>query len=187
MAEAQPVPATVRPDGVHHVAFCTRDMKAQLQFFTEVVGLELTGLFWMHGVEGAFHAFLKLNDDSCFSFVQTADAGEREPVKGVTYPAWGGDPVAWGTLQHIALNVPSREALLAMRDRIRSHGYEISDPVPHGFCESIYMRAPEHIMLEFSTMVRGFGAEEMDMEVVERCGISPAELARMTGRPVDAG
>ena len=108
------------PNGINHVAYCTKDMKAQLEFFTDVVGLELKGLFWMHGVEGAMHAFLRLNDDCCFSFVQTADAAEREPVQGLTYPSWGGDAVAWGTLQHIALNVADEAALLAMRDRIRA-------------------------------------------------------------------
>jgi catechol 2,3-dioxygenase-like lactoylglutathione lyase family enzyme len=77
--------AALAPNGVHHVAYCTRDMKTQLRFFTDVVGLELAGLFWMHGVEGAIHAFLKLNDDCCFSFVQTADElarmMKRSPVE----------------------------------------------------------------------------------------------------------
>lgn len=173
--------AGIAPNGVHHVAFCTRDMKTQLEFFTEVVGLELTGLFWMHGVEGAMHAFLRLNERSCFSFVQTADAAEREPVQGLTYPSWGGDAVAWGTLQHIALNVDSEADLIAMRDRIRAHGHRVSDPIPHGFCSSIYMTAPEHIMLEFSTMVRDFGSEEIDPEVVAKCGITEEQLARMRG------
>jgi catechol 2,3-dioxygenase-like lactoylglutathione lyase family enzyme len=177
----------VAPNGVNHVAYCTRDMKAQLEFFTDVVGLELKGLFWMHGVEGAIHAFLRLNDDCCFSFVQTADADEREPVQGLTYPSWGGDAVAWGTLQHIALNVEDEAALVAMQDRIRAKGHQVSDPIPHGFCTSIYMKAPENILLEFSTMVRDFGEEEMDPEVVAKVGISSEELARMTGRaPVEA-
>ncbi|MEE4360198.1 MAG: VOC family protein [Pseudomonadales bacterium] len=175
------------PNGINHVAYCTKDMKAQLEFFTDVVGLELKGLFWMHGVEGAMHAFLRLNDDCCFSFVQTADAAEREPVQGLTYPSWGGDAVAWGTLQHIALNVADEAALLAMRDRIRARGHAVSDPIPHGFCTSIYMTAPEHILLEFSTMVRDFDATELDMEVVRQCGISPAELDRMMQRtPAEA-
>lgn len=172
----------VHPNGVHHVAFCTRDMKAQLEFYTEVVGLELNGLFWMHGVEGAMHAFLKLNDNCCLSFVQTADADARQPVEGLTYPSWPGDAVAWGTLQHIALNLDSEDDLLAMRDRIRSHGHEISDPIPHGFCKSIYMRAPENLTLEFSTMLRDLDASELDMEVVEHCGITPDELERMMDR-----
>jgi hypothetical protein len=74
-----------------------------------------------------------------------------------------------------------------MQDRIRAQGHQVSDPIPHGFCTSIYMKAPENILLEFSTMVRDFGEEEMDPEVVAKVGISPEELARMTGRaPVEA-
>ncbi len=29
------------PNGVHHLAICTRDMKAQIEFFTQVLGMEM--------------------------------------------------------------------------------------------------------------------------------------------------
>jgi catechol 2,3-dioxygenase-like lactoylglutathione lyase family enzyme len=37
------------PNGVHHLAIATRDMKGQIDFFTRVVGMELVALYWMHG------------------------------------------------------------------------------------------------------------------------------------------
>jgi hypothetical protein len=36
-----------------------------------VLGMELVALYWMHGVEGAWHGFLKMNDHSSIAFVQT--------------------------------------------------------------------------------------------------------------------
>ncbi len=50
------------PNGVHHLALNTGDMKAQIEFFTDVLGAELKALYWMHGTNGYFHGFLKLND-----------------------------------------------------------------------------------------------------------------------------
>src|SRR5205814_615280 len=53
-----------RPNGIHHFAICTADIKAQIAYFTDVLGMELVALYWMHGVEGAWHGFLRLNDQS---------------------------------------------------------------------------------------------------------------------------
>ena len=50
-----------RPNGVHHLAICTAHMKEQIAFFTDVLGMELVALYWMHGVEGTWHGFLRLN------------------------------------------------------------------------------------------------------------------------------
>ena len=33
------------PNGVHHLAICTRDMKSQIEFFTQVLGMELVALY----------------------------------------------------------------------------------------------------------------------------------------------
>ncbi|MEZ5228995.1 MAG: VOC family protein [Acidimicrobiales bacterium] len=41
-----------RINGVHHLAVNTANIKEQIEFFTDVLGAELVGLFWMHGVEG---------------------------------------------------------------------------------------------------------------------------------------
>ena len=58
-----------KPNGVHHLALSTGNMKEQLTFFTDVMGMELVALYWMHGIEGAWHGFLKLNDSSYLAFV----------------------------------------------------------------------------------------------------------------------
>jgi len=48
------------PNGIHHLAICTKDIKTQIEFFTQVCGMELEALYWMHGVKNTFHGFLKL-------------------------------------------------------------------------------------------------------------------------------
>jgi len=59
-------------NGVHHLAIATADIKTQIEFFNDVLGMELVALYWMHGVQGAWHGFLKLNDSSYIAFVQRA-------------------------------------------------------------------------------------------------------------------
>src|SRR3984957_11515030 len=138
-------------NGVHHLAICTKDIKTQIEFFTQVVGAELVALYWMHGVDTTFHGFLKLSDSSSIAFVQHPDIAKITPIKGVSHAGTTAGNVAPGVMQHLALNVDSEADLLAIRDRVRSHGNWIMGPLDHGFCKSIYLAAPEGIMLEFST------------------------------------
>lgn len=134
---------------IHHLALSTNDMKRQIDFYTKVCGMELVGLFTMHGTDGCYHCFLKLNDSCYLSFVQTNDAVSKKPVMGLTHAEHVVAGVAPGAMQHVALVVPTQGDLLAMRDRIRSAGYQVIGPIGHGIVDSIYMVAPEDLILEF--------------------------------------
>ena len=72
-------------DGLHHLAICTGNMKSQIQFFTDVLGLELVALYWMHGVANTWHGFLRLNDESSVAFVQNELIKEIPVQPGVTH------------------------------------------------------------------------------------------------------
>jgi catechol 2,3-dioxygenase-like lactoylglutathione lyase family enzyme len=173
------------PNGVHHLAICTKDIKKQIEFFTDVCGMELVALYWMHGVKNTFHGFLKLNDSSSIAFVQSPEIGEIQPIKGVSHAAWTASPVAAGVMQHVALNVDTEADLLAMRDRVRDRGYWVMGPLDHGFCKSIYFAGPEGLMLEFSTSEgKSIDAEAwIDPEVVRLAGIKADELKRYKAPP----
>ena len=54
---------TLHPRGVNHLALSTTDMKRQLTFWCDVLGVPLKALYWMHGVEGAYHGFVELAPD----------------------------------------------------------------------------------------------------------------------------
>ena len=167
------------PNGVHHLAISVGAIKRQIEYYTQVVGLEMVALYWMHGVEKTFHCFFKLNDSSYLALVHNPDIAKLRAVPGLSHPAgWTADNTAPGTMQHVALNVDTQAELLAIRDRVRSHGSWVMGPLDHGFCKSIYLKAPEGLMLEFATSEGGsIDAEQwIDPEVVELIGISPAEL-----------
>ncbi len=166
----------LHPNGVHHLAISTRDIKAQIEFFTDVLGGELKALYWMHGVEGTFHGFVELNPSSYIAFVQ--HPGNPDTIElGVTHAGNAGGPVAAGTMQHVAFSVDTLDDLYAMRDRIRSRGVVVMGPINHGMCQSMYFAGPEGLALEVAT---GSGIDErawIDPEVVALAGIEAGELA----------
>ena len=168
------------PNGVHHLAICTKDIKKQIEYFTDVVGMELVALYWMHGVDNTFHGFLKMSDSSSIAFVQHPDVAKIQPIKGVSNAGHTAQNVAPGAMQHLALNVDTYEDLMAIRDRVRAHGLWVMGPLDHGFCKSIYLAAPESIMLEFSTSEgNSIDAESwIDPEVMALAGISPEEVEK---------
>ncbi|MBM4258240.1 MAG: VOC family protein [Deltaproteobacteria bacterium] len=168
------------PNGIHHLAICTKDIKKQIEFFTDVCGMELVALYWMHGVKNTFHGFVKMGDSSSIAFVQGPEVGEIQPITGVSHPSWTAAPVAPGAMQHIAMNVDTEADLLTMRDRVRDRGYWVMGPIDHGFCKSIYFAGPEGLMLEFSTSEgQAIDAEAwIDPEVCKLAGISPEEVKR---------
>lgn len=167
------------PNGIHHIAICTGEMRTQLEFFSDVLGLKLVGLFWMHGVEGTWHAFMELDQNSFLSFVQTPDTPGIPHELGVTHAGQPGGSSSGGTLQHVALNVDDLDTLLTLRDRIRSRGVNVFGPLDHGICHSIYFAGPEDLTLEIAT--NGVPMKErtwIDPEVVEKAGISAEDLER---------
>jgi catechol 2,3-dioxygenase-like lactoylglutathione lyase family enzyme len=166
-------------EGLHHIAICTSNMKAQIEFFTDKLGMELMALYWMHGVPNTWHGFLRLNDESAIAFVQNP-AVENIPVTlGATHAGNPGAMSARGTMQHLALRVKNDAELLAMRDRLRSKGVPVLGPLDHGMCKSIYFAGPENLSLELSYSNEPIDARAwIDPEVVALAGISETELAR---------
>lgn len=164
-------------EGLHHLAVCTGDMKAQIEYFTDKLGMELQALYWMHGVENTFHAFLRLNDESSIAFVHNPEIPKIASSIGVTHSGNAGANSAPGTMQHLALKVNNNEELLAMRDRLRSKGVPVLGPIEHGMCRSIYFAGLENMTLELSYSPEPIDNEQwIDPEVVDLLGITPREL-----------
>jgi catechol 2,3-dioxygenase-like lactoylglutathione lyase family enzyme len=160
------------------LAIATGDMKAQIEFFTEKLGMELQALYWMHGVPNTFHAFLRLNDESSIAFVHNPRIKDIPSKIGETHAGNAGANSAPGTMQHLALKVTDENELLAMRDRLRSKGVPVLGPIEHGMCQSIYFAGLENMTLELSFSREPINnAVWIDPVVVDLLGISPEELA----------
>lgn len=166
-------------EGLHHIAICTSDMKGQIEFFTDKLGMELQALYWMHGVDNTFHGFLRLNDESSVALVHNPDIDDIPVELGKTHAGNPGAPCSRGTMQHIAFKVQDYKELMAMRDRLRSKGVPVVGPMDHGICVSIYFAGLENLSLELSYSEEAINAEAWcDPEVVALCNIDEEELAR---------
>ena len=161
------------PNGVHHLALMTADVKGQIEFFSDVLGMKLKALYWMHNVDGYFHAFMELNANSSVAFVFSPTVKDIPTEFGVSHAGNPVKPCAAGNMQHVAFSVDTVDELLAMRDRIRSRGVRVLGPLDHGFCQSIYFGGPENLVLEVSTSAAAIDAEAwIDPEVVALNDIS---------------
>jgi catechol 2,3-dioxygenase-like lactoylglutathione lyase family enzyme len=168
-----------QPSGIHHLAFMAGDIKKHIAFFSEVMGCPLVALFDMHGVPGGLHAFLRMNDHSYFSIVQLPDVDKIPVQLGVTHAGNGAQPSAPGTLQHLAFRADSLEGLIALRDRIRSHGVNVIGPIDHGMCQSIYFAGPDQMTLEVATPQGTLDPKRwIDPAVLAKAGISAEEAER---------
>jgi catechol 2,3-dioxygenase-like lactoylglutathione lyase family enzyme len=181
-------PTTPRTDGIHHIAFSTTDMKRQLEFFSDVLGMPLVAIFPMHGVPGGVHAFLESSADCLISFVQLPSMADIEIEFGRTHAGNGALPSAPGTLQHLALRVEDDDALLALRDRIRSRGVNVLGPIDHGMCRSMYFAGPEGLTLEVATSDERIDPRHwIDPEAAAAVGIDADGLSRLARpEPFDA-
>jgi catechol 2,3-dioxygenase-like lactoylglutathione lyase family enzyme len=172
----------VKLNGLHHIAISTGDIKKQIEYFSDVLGMELIALYWMHGVENTFHGFMKLGDEAV-AFVFKEQNKAIETIIGQTHSGNAGESSAPGTMQHIAFNVDTLDEVLAMRDRIRSRGIPVMGPMDHGMCHSIYFAGLENLSLEVATSHPVDAPLDqkgtwIDPEVVGLAGINDEELKR---------
>jgi catechol 2,3-dioxygenase-like lactoylglutathione lyase family enzyme len=142
--------------GVNHLALVTPDMDATVRFWHGVLGARLVATI---GTPGFRHYFFDVGPGNTIAFFEYTD----QPLDSYAKPA--GVPYAKASqFDHLSLNLPDEDALLRLRDRLKSHDCEVTDVVDHDFLRSIYFSDNNGIALEASWWV-----------------IDP------TGRPVDYG
>lgn len=166
------------PNGLHHLAINTNNIEAQLEFFTQACGMELVSFYWMHGVKDAYHIFMRLNDNASVALVRDPADNGVDPKEEHCGPLGAR---MMGAMQHVSFNVDNMADLVAMRDRIRSHGYQTFGPVDHGFCWSVYIPgAPEaNMMMEFSYNDDPIDPKKwIDPTTLAHAGISAEQIKR---------
>jgi len=133
---------TVHWRGVNHLALVTEDMDATVRFWHGVLDARLIATI---GVPAFKHYFFEIGEGNSVAFFQYTDAHLATFAKpaGVPYEQAS-------QFDHLSLNLPDEDALLRLRDRLKSHGCEVTDIIDHGFIRSIYFSDPNGIALEAS-------------------------------------
>jgi glyoxylase I family protein len=124
-----PLEPTLR--GVHHLALCTDDMKATIDFYVDVLGMPLVhamkvppslgtgpGNRGNPSYERVRHYFFDMGNDSLLAFFEIPKG--KEPA---------GNRNAIGAMQHRAF-VVTRERFREVEVRLKSRGIDYLGPIP---------------------------------------------------------
>ncbi len=138
MSDQQRVPW----QGLNHLALITNDMDATVRFWHGVVGAPLIATI---GTDTFRHYFFGFGPQSSVAFFEYIGKQTDQIAK----PAGIFDARA-GHFDHLSMDLPDEDALLALRQRLADAGTEVTDVVDHGLMRSIYFNDPNGIALEAS-------------------------------------
>ena len=135
-------PESVQWRGVHHLALVTTDMDATVRFWHGVLDARLVATI---KTDAFRHYFFEFGPGTTIAFFEYTG----QPVERFSKPAGVPFPQA-SQFDHLALHLVDEDALLRLRDRLKSHDCEVTDVVDHGFLRSIYFNDNNGIALEAS-------------------------------------
>ena len=133
---------TPRWRGINHLALITNDMDATVRFYHGTLGARLVATI---GAPTFRHYFFEFGPQNTVAFFEYTDS----PTEPFAKPAGIPDARA-PQFDHLSFNLPDEQALLDLRQRLKSADCEVTDVVDHGFIHSIYFTDPNGIALEAS-------------------------------------
>ena len=140
--------------GINHLALVTADMDATVRFYHGTLGARLVATV----SQDAFrHYFFEFGPQCTVAFFEYADAPtqpfeNRAGVPNERAPQF----------DHLSLNLPDEHALHALRQRLQSHAWEVTDIVDHEVVRSVYFTDPNGIALEASWWVHDPTSQRAD-------------------------
>lgn len=130
---------------LNHFAYKCRDAEETCRFYEDLLGLPLAHVIRGDHVPSTgeyspyTHIFFRMADGSYIAFFDLGDDAAPEPSPNT--PAW---------VNHLALEVASREELLAAKQRIEEAGVKVLGPTDHHIINSIYFFDPNGLRVELT-------------------------------------
>ena len=131
--------------GVNHLALVTTDMDATVRFYHGALGARLVATI---STPEFRHYFFEFGPQCTVAFFEYADAPAQPFVNRAGVPNERAPQ-----FDHLSLNLPDEQALHALRQRLQSHAWEVTDIVDHEVVRSVYFTDPNGIALEASWWV----------------------------------
>ena len=162
--------------GLHHLALVCKDMLRTVDFYTNILGMNLNKGFDLDGGYGQ-HFFFDMGDGQELAFFWFNDAHSAQPgvASAANLVASGNGTIssAHGSMNHLAFSV-SKDKIDGYRQELVSRGVDCSEVVNHDdvitgdekrtsdmptdktWLRSFYFFDPDGIMLEFcATLSQG--------------------------------
>ena len=137
--------------GIHHVALATKNPKATHEFYTGPMGFRLAKVEVARAGERGFakHFFYDTGEGGMVAFWDLHDPDLPEGwgtaiSDGLGLPRWA---------NHLAFTARDEADLEARLQRWLDHGVSCWE-IDHGWCRSIYVNDPNHILVEFCVTTR---------------------------------
>jgi catechol 2,3-dioxygenase-like lactoylglutathione lyase family enzyme len=127
--------------GVNHLALVTPDMDATVRFYHGVLGMRLVASVMAGPMR---HYFFEIGPENTIAFFEVKGADTFAAPAGIP------DRLRKAQFDHLSFNVADEDGLVALQERLRAHGCEVTPVVDHGFVRSIYFTDPHGIALEAS-------------------------------------
>jgi catechol 2,3-dioxygenase-like lactoylglutathione lyase family enzyme len=132
--------------GLHHFAYRCRDAEETRRFYEDMLGLPLVHVIQEDHVPSTgeynpyTHIFFEMRDGSYVAFFDLGDNTAPEPSPNT--PAW---------VNHLALEVASREELLEAKAKVEAAGIKVLGVTDHHIINSIYFFDPNGLRVELTT------------------------------------
>jgi len=152
----------MRNTGFHHVAFACRDLDATVNFYENLMGFPLVHTE-VQGQQDKFmrHIFFDLGDGSSMAFFYLNGVGEPDDYKtdistGMGLPLW---------VNHVAFSA-DQDRYDQIKQTMQDAQVEPVMEVDHGWCNSVYYKDPNGIMVEFCLDTPGFKADRQNAKAL---------------------
>ena len=149
--------------GLAHIGLATHDMSATIAFYEGMLGFCRVADIQNHVLGGGVvrMVYFDCGEEQFLVFMECRD------VEGIPADFDTGINGALGVpagLYHFAFKVESIEALEEKRGDLSGLGLEVSKTVDHGYAQSIFLRDPNNLQVEFCCMTRPFRPSDLHQE-----------------------
>ena len=130
---------------IHHVAYRCNDAKETVEFYNDVLDMELILAIAEDEVPSTkepdpyMHIFLDAGSGSVLAFFEIPNSPDMGTDENT--PSW---------VQHIAFELETFEDLMAAKAKVEAAGLDVIGPTDHGIFKSIYFFDPNGHRLELA-------------------------------------
>lgn len=151
--------------GINHILLICKDMNKTVEFFANILGMPVKGTAQktMNVYPGAADSgaqvrrlyFFDAGNGTSITCAEApaSQAVDSQPILPAYWPGEPKGPV--GKVDHLALNVESRDDLVYFQKRLREHGVTVSEiserMTSPKFVKSIYFHSPDGFPMEIAT------------------------------------